>query len=82
MTFEFMAKLYIVGFQGKSREYHAIVDNNQSVKENLSYGGEASFRLYGDHGAVYDNWFATVMTWDGKGRHYTPYAKEKYGFKN
>lgn len=76
-----MAKLYIVGFEGKSKEWHAVVDNNQSVKDNLSYGGEATFMMRGDHGAVYDAFFSTVLTWNGNGHKATSYAKERYGLR-
>lgn len=76
-----MAKLYIVGFEGKSKEWHSVIDNNQSVKDNLSYGGEATFKMWGDHGAVYDAFFCTVLIWNGKGKQATLYAKEKYGLR-
>lgn len=76
-----MAKLYIVGFEGKSKERHAVVDNNQSVKDNLSYGGEATFMMRGDHGAVYDAFFSTVLIWNGNGYKATPYGKERYGLR-
>lgn len=76
-----MAKLYIVGFEGKSKERHAVINNNQSVKDNLSYGGEATFMMRGDHGAVFDTYFCTVLTWDSKGNHATFYGKERYGLR-
>lgn len=76
-----MAKLYIVGFEGKSKEWHTVIDNNQSVKDNLSYGGVATFSMIGDHGAVYDAYFNTVLIWNGKGKQATFYGKEKYGLR-
>ena len=76
-----MAKLYIVGFEGKSKEWHTVIDNNQSVKDNLSYGGEATFMMRGDHGAVYDAFFSTVLIWNGNGHKATSYAKERYGLR-
>lgn len=77
-----MTKLYIVGFKGKTQVFPCVVENNKSVKENLSYGGEATFRMYGDHGAVMDSpQFGTILTWDGRGCKATPYGKSRYGLK-
>lgn len=76
-----MVKLYIVGFEGKSKEWHTVIDNNQSVKDNLAYGGEATFMMRGDHGAVYDAFFSTILIWNGNGNHVTPYGKERYGLR-
>lgn len=74
-----MAKLYIVSFEGKTKCYTAKIDNNETVKKNLSYGGEATFRMYGDHGAVMDTHFSVVATWSGRGVKPTAYGKAQYG---
>lgn len=75
-----MAKLYIVGFQGKTKVISTKIENNDTVKKNLSYGGEATFHMYGDHGAVMDSpQFGVIATWDGRGVKPTVYGKSRYG---
>lgn len=85
-----MAKLYIVGFS-KNRQtiYPRVVDTGkETVKQSLSYGGKATFEIYGDHGAIMDSpQFGCIARWTASPTYgtitvkATAYGESRYGLK-